>query len=233
MLARTSQRPRNILLLHDGSLVMRGALNALESADQMFSVTDVHSLAEVQDKLATGPHRTEILVVGLPRSLDPTFLAHLRTWSQTVLVLVISRVANRDLVATLVTTGVHGYLDMDVDPEALFAALDMIAKGRFFLAGSAKSDLFSGHTESTDRSATQPTPPVPSELTERESQVLGLVADGWTHKEISSRLGLSKATIDTYVQRIRQKLGLRNKAELTRAAVRFGVNGMGKTADAD
>jgi DNA-binding NarL/FixJ family response regulator len=60
-------------------------------------------------------------------------------------------------------------------------------------------------------------------LTMRERQVLTSVSTGLTHKEIARLLGLSKTTVDTYVQRIRQKLGVGNKAELVRAAYRFGL----------
>jgi len=63
-------------------------------------------------------------------------------------------------------------------------------------------------------------------LTAREREVLRSVSDGLTHKEIARLLGLSKTTVDTYVQRIRQKLGVGNKAELARVAytLRLGVD---------
>jgi DNA-binding NarL/FixJ family response regulator len=60
-------------------------------------------------------------------------------------------------------------------------------------------------------------------LTGREAEVLRSVSAGLTHKEVARRLGLSKLTVDTYVQRVRHKLGVGNKAELARAAVRYGL----------
>jgi DNA-binding NarL/FixJ family response regulator len=56
-------------------------------------------------------------------------------------------------------------------------------------------------------------------LSEREDQVLGQIAHGLTHGQIATRLGISPHTVDTYVKRIRAKLGVGNKAELTRAAL--------------
>ncbi|MGC5052446.1 response regulator transcription factor [Micromonospora sp. DT48] len=56
-------------------------------------------------------------------------------------------------------------------------------------------------------------------LSERESQVLTQISHGLTHWQIATRLGLSPNTVDTYVKRIRAKLGVSNKAELTRAAL--------------
>jgi DNA-binding NarL/FixJ family response regulator len=62
-------------------------------------------------------------------------------------------------------------------------------------------------------------------LSEREEQVLRQIARGLTHGQIATRLGISPHTVDTYVKRIRAKLGVGNKAELTRAALLGGVVG--------
>ena len=56
-------------------------------------------------------------------------------------------------------------------------------------------------------------------LSEREQQVLRQIAHGFTHGQVATRLGISPHTVDTYVKRIRSKLGVGNKAELTRAAL--------------
>ena len=58
-----------------------------------------------------------------------------------------------------------------------------------------------------------------SALSEREEQVLRQISQGLTHSQIGTRLGISRHTVDTYVKRIRAKLGAGNKAELTRAAL--------------
>src|SRR4051794_7260790 len=59
----------------------------------------------------------------------------------------------------------------------------------------------------------------PHQLSEREEQVLRQIAHGLTHGQVATRLGISPHTVDTYVKRIRSKLGVGNKAELTRAAL--------------
>lgn len=63
----------------------------------------------------------------------------------------------------------------------------------------------------------EPTPHL--HLSGREEQVLRHIADGLTHSQVATRLGISPHTVDTYVKRIRAKLGIGNKAELTRAAL--------------
>lgn len=64
-----------------------------------------------------------------------------------------------------------------------------------------------------------PAAPADSQLSEREEQVLVLIAHGLTHGQVATRLSISPHTVDTYVKRIRSKLGAGNKAELTRAAL--------------
>ena len=65
----------------------------------------------------------------------------------------------------------------------------------------------------------QASPEVHVPLSDRERQVLGYVASGLTHGQTARRMFLTKATVDTYVDRIRRKLGAGNKADLTRAAL--------------
>ncbi|MFD0686469.1 thioesterase domain-containing protein [Actinomadura fibrosa] len=215
--------PRDVVFLHDGSLALSGALNALESARNLYSVTAVRTPADVHHHLAARPGETGVLIVGLPPVVNSEFLSHVRAWTRSALVLAIARTADFAQLTTLTEAGVNGYMDMDMEPEALFAALTLLSRGRFLLSGSTESGLLRRVAEA-ERPRYPSPPAMLGELTEREGQVLGLVADGWTHKQISTRLGLSKATVDTYVQRIRQKLGLHNKAELTRAAVEYGLS---------
>ncbi|MFC9436554.1 LuxR C-terminal-related transcriptional regulator [Nocardia sp. NPDC057030] len=74
------------------------------------------------------------------------------------------------------------------------------------------------HTTAAPPPRHQPTPPAP-QLSTREEQVLRQIAHGLTHGQVAARLGISPHTVDTYVRRIRTKLGVGNKAELTRAAL--------------
>jgi DNA-binding CsgD family transcriptional regulator len=62
----------------------------------------------------------------------------------------------------------------------------------------------------------------PSGLAPREIETLRWIASGFTHAQIATRMGLSTATVDTYAKRIRAKLNVSNKAELTRVAIELG-----------
>jgi DNA-binding NarL/FixJ family response regulator len=128
----------------------------------------------------------------------------------------VSRVAERRGVLILTPTrdspadaylasGAVGTVSKQDDADALTKAIRAVAaRGRDFTrAEPAEGILKSGA----------------GALSEREEQVLRYIASGYTHGQAARRLGISPHTVDTYVKRIRAKLTLGNKAELTRAAV--------------
>ncbi|MEU6076817.1 response regulator transcription factor [Micromonospora sp. NPDC047074] len=118
--------------------------------------------------------------------------------------------------------GAGGYICKGADVGTLFRAIAAVSSGDLYLDGELRAVLA---TDLPDLDATaEPRPPAEPTagaraLTPRERDVLRLVAEGLTHKQIGARLELSKATVDTYVHRVRQKTGVPNKAGLTRIAM--------------
>ncbi|TMM39796.1 MAG: response regulator transcription factor [Actinobacteria bacterium] len=113
--------------------------------------------------------------------------------------------------------GASGVISKCESGEHMIRAVRAIASGAYFTAPEPapepaveRHDMFSHH------------------LSEREEQVLRQIARGLTHGQIATRLGISPHTVDTYVKRIRAKLGVGNKAELTRAAL---LGHIGRSSD--
>jgi DNA-binding NarL/FixJ family response regulator len=104
--------------------------------------------------------------------------------------------------------GAMGVVSKAESGECIVRAVQMITSGTRVCAMKAESAPAAARAQSTD-----------FPLSEREEQVLRLIAHGLTHQQIATRLGISPHTVDTYVKRIRSKLGVGNKAELTRAAL--------------
>ena len=105
----------------------------------------------------------------------------------------------------------------------LIDAVRVVASGGIYLTAAPESTLSPAPAAAMARSAPPPAAVGASMLTGRETEVLRSVSSGLTHKQIARELGLSKTTVDTYLQRVRQKLGVGNKAELAGAAYRFGL----------
>jgi DNA-binding NarL/FixJ family response regulator len=116
--------------------------------------------------------------------------------------------ANGDANDAYARIGGHGVIDRHATPDAIVAAVRTVAAGGRFTVAPA------GH-RFTIPVADDAAP----SLSQRERQVLRQIAHGRTHGQIARALGISQHTVDTYVKRIRSKLNVGNKAELTRAAL--------------
>jgi DNA-binding NarL/FixJ family response regulator len=116
--------------------------------------------------------------------------------------------------------GASGFLLKDTDPEALLDAIRVIAQGEALLAPSVTRRLIAEFA----RRPARPTAHVADieHLTEREREVLGLVARGLSNSEIATELYISPATAKTHVSRVMMKLGARDRAQLVAFAYESG-----------
>jgi len=117
----------------------------------------------------------------------------------------------------LFEAGASGYVVKRAPPgELLHAIRTVFANGVYVdprLAGSLVSNFVHGDTTTASRA---------TRLTERESNVLRRVAEGFSNKEIAAELNLSIKTVETYKTRAMEKLGLRDRVEIVRFAVKQG-----------
>jgi two-component system nitrate/nitrite response regulator NarL len=135
-------------------------------------------------------------------------------------VLVVSEPRHRDDVLAAIRAGARGYLTSHAGPQLILSAAATVAAGGFALspqlADLLRADL---PTSSTAPATTSAVAAFDSVLSAREDEALLWIARGYTHQQAAVRMGISKATVDTYVGRIRAKLQLGNKAELTCLAI--------------
>jgi DNA-binding NarL/FixJ family response regulator len=118
--------------------------------------------------------------------------------------------------------GASGVLSEREPADVLVHAVRTVATGALLEMESTAGSV--GVPEPTRDDRANDLASQPSLLSLREGQVLRHISLGLTHHQVASRLGISRHTVDTYVKRIRTKLGVGNKAELTRAA----VHGLGR-----
>lgn len=139
-------------------------------------------------------------------------------------VLIVSASCRPADVLGAIRVGACGYVTKLADPPMLISAVRTVASGGFALSSQladilqaelARVPVADGDTapaRGTAATADRPT------LSPREEEALDLIARGLTHAQTASRMGVSRATVDTYVERIRAKLHVGNKAELAQAA---------------
>ena len=148
-----------------------------------------------------------VVDVSLP---DGSGLAIVEQWTpRGVRFVVLSGNVSARNVRESLDAGAHAFVAKAARPAFLAMALRKVAKGERFLCDAARLAL----------AAT----PVEPALTPREAAVLRLIASGLSNKEVAQELGVAPRTIETHRERLLQKLGARNAADLTREAIRRGL----------
>jgi DNA-binding NarL/FixJ family response regulator len=125
-----------------------------------------------------------------------------------------------DYVYDALQAGASGFLLKDVPAETLFEAVRVIAGGEALLAPAITRRLIAEFARLRPR---QVRPDTLSALTPRETEILGLVAEGLSNSEIATRLVLSDETVKTHVSHVLRKLGLRDRAQAVVVAYESGL----------
>jgi DNA-binding NarL/FixJ family response regulator len=133
-------------------------------------------------------------------------------------VLVLTVHEDRAYLRQLVEAGVSGYLLKRSASDELIRAMHAVASGGMYLDPAIAGKV----VRRTIRSSLHPQPGQAAELSERETDVLRLVAGGHSNKEISARLNISVKTVETYKARAMEKLGYRSRVEVVRYAADQG-----------
>ena len=183
--------------LFDNMPIYANGLSALLGQNGI-TVTGIHSNLQIVGSW----WRADVLVMALPIAHDALADSSFSRGAPPLLLVTDDALAVR---STPLAAHARGCMNRDTDGASFVSAVRGVARGAQFWDGA------------------EVTGPAPAQrlgsLSSREHQVLELIARGFTHNQVATRLGISKHTVDTYVKRIRFKWGLGNKAELTRAAM--------------
>jgi DNA-binding NarL/FixJ family response regulator len=217
--ARPSGRPlapRRIarVLVVDGEAIVRFGLRQLFAADPDLVV--VGEAAGPRDALALAercPPDLVVLDVDLGRDGAGLDVARrLLERHRGVQILVLTGSRDRDLMMRAMRLGVHGFLRKTADIAEVMAAVRSLRRGEgVFDAGPVVVDVL------------RPDEPRGPVLTERENQVLKLLAVGMSNREIGERLLISEATVKFHVRNLRDKLDVRRRTQIVHTATRQGI----------
>ncbi|MFF3398645.1 response regulator [Streptomyces sp. NPDC002659] len=206
----------HVLLVDDHQVVRRGLRTFLEVQD------DIEVVGEAADG-AEGVARAEelkpdvvLMDVKMPGMDGIDALRKMRELANPAKVLIVTSFTEQRTVVPALRAGASGYVYKDVDPEALAGAIRSVHAGHVLLQPEVAGALLSQDDQGsgTGRSTT---------LTEREREVLGLIADGRSNREIARALVLSEKTVKTHVSNILMKLDLADRTQAALWAVRHGL----------
>jgi DNA-binding NarL/FixJ family response regulator len=157
----------------------------------------------------------DLILVDLYLADDEPCIGTIAQLASTNRVLVMSASRRPGDVRAVIKAGASGYIAKQSDPELIVSAARTVAAGGFALS-SQLADILK--VELAEEAAGGPRDAL-SPLSGQEDRVLDMIAQGFTHQQIATRMSIKKSTVDTYVERIRTKLQAGNKADLVRLAL--------------
>lgn len=216
-----------ILLVDDHSLFLEGLTNLLRAGGYTVVGAARDGLEAVH--LARSLHPDVILMdIRMPRcdGLAATRLIQAELPEIKVVILTTSA-EDADLFEAL-KSGASGYLLKDLQPHDLFNFLNGLERGEAPLSRQLSARLLAEFTRQAhildERSAPEPPDLARHGLTPRQTEILGLVADGLSYKEIGGRLSLSENTIKYHMGEILQHLHMKNREQVVAWAIRSGLS---------
>jgi two-component system, NarL family, invasion response regulator UvrY len=201
-----------ILLCDDHPILREGLKKILLQQSDIKVVDEAGSGAEMLEKSATSRYEVIILDITLPDMNGLDVLKNLQAAGATAGVLVLSMHPEEQYATRALKAGAAGYLQKESAPAELVNAVRRIARGGKYVTESLAEKLAFDLQGGMDKA--------PHEvLSDREYQVLCMIASGKGIKEIALELGLSAPTVATYRSRVMTKLGLSSTVDLVRYAL--------------
>jgi two-component system, NarL family, response regulator DevR len=212
-----SERPTRVMLVDDHALV-RSAVRQALAADDLEIVGEA---ATADEALLSAPQLAPdvlLLDINLPGTDGLRLLRELAPRLPTTRIVMLTVSNDRRDLVDAVRSGAAGYLTKDLSPEALQRAVRGIRSGDLAMSRSMAADVIQHLAATTNRSTASSGLGEMAGISAREREVLALLAEGLTDREIGERLGISPRTVETHVGSLLSKLGVRNRAQ---AAARY------------
>jgi DNA-binding NarL/FixJ family response regulator len=202
----------NILIADDHSVVREGLKQIISGNADMTVLAEACSGNEAIEKIRKIPISVAILDISMPGKNGLDTLKEIKVIHPDLPVLILSMYPEEQYALRFFRAGASGYLTKKSAPEELVNAIRTVSKGKKYVSPVLAEKLIGELDITTEK-------PLHSALSDREFQVLCLMASGKTSGEIAEELFLSVKTISTYRARILEKLRLKNTAELINYAI--------------
>jgi len=210
-----------VVLVDDHAIVRTGLKAVLGAAPEIEVVGEASGGAEAVALLARTPADVVVMDISMADGDGITATrAITKGDADAPRVLVLTMHAEEAYLEAVLEAGASGYLMKSIADRELVQAVRAVARGEVFVQPSAARVLAQGarrrEENATDRARFE-------RLTDRERAVMQLIAEGYTAPEIGEQLAISPKTVDTYKQRVNDKLGLTHRADYVKLALKLGL----------
>jgi len=205
-----------ILIADDHAIVREGLKQILSESPDLVVAAEACSGQEVLEKISKNDLDLVVLDIAMPGRGGLDILKEIKTQKPRLPVLMLSMYPEEQYAIRVLKAGASGYLTKESAPDELVKAIRQISQGKKYISPSLAEKLAIDLELSPDK--------LPHEiLSDREYQVMCMIASGKTLKEIADGLSLSIKTISTYRSRILEKMNMKTNAELTHYAIKSNL----------
>jgi DNA-binding NarL/FixJ family response regulator len=201
-----------ILVVEDHPIFRRGVKNILTGNRQFTAVGEAEDANKANQLLRKEHWDAMILDISLPGKSGLEFMKEVKLVYPKLPVLVLSVQSEDQYAIRMLKAGASGYLTKDRTPEELVTALTKLLEGKKYISESVAEQVLWQLKPGADKS-------VHERLSDREFEVLRLIAQGTVPKDMCVQLNLSPRTVSTYRARLLSKLNLKNNAQLVQYAI--------------
>jgi len=203
-----------VLIADDHTLVRKGLRQILLESGAVKVADEAKDGKETIAKVSANPYDVVLLDISFPGRSGIEVLKQVKSIRPKLPVLILSMHPEEQYAVRALRAGAAGYLTKESAPDELIEAIQKVARGGKYITASLADKLAEEIGE--------PSEELPHErLSDREYQVMCMIASGKTVKEIGRELNLSVKTISTHRARILQKMNMKNSAQLTHYAIKY------------
>ncbi|MFG1664589.1 response regulator [Streptomyces sp. Y7] len=209
--AFTEQNPIRVFLLDDHEVVRRGLTDLLDAEPDISVVGDADT---VEHALVRGPAlrpHVAVLDVRLPDGDGITVCRELRSQMPELACLMLTSFDDEDALLDAIMAGASGYVLKQIRGSDLVSAVRTVASGQSMLDPATTARLM--RSLRADPAETPAVPPELASLSPRERDILALIGDGLTNREIGKKLYLSEKTVKNHISRLLAKLGVQRRVQ--------------------
>ncbi|OGW53740.1 MAG: DNA-binding response regulator [Nitrospirae bacterium RBG_19FT_COMBO_55_12] len=210
-----------VLIADDHALVREGIAAFLKLCDDIEVVCEASDGIEVIERAHKFKPDIILMDIGMPKLGGLEATVELRKSAPNIKIIVLTQYDDREYISRFLKAGVSGYMLKKAVGSELVNAIRAVNRGEFYLFSSIASEVVDGYLGKHRKSVEEED--LYEKLTDREKQVLKLIAEGHSHKEIASLLNISAKTVIAHQTNISEKLDMHSRTALVKFAISKGI----------
>jgi DNA-binding NarL/FixJ family response regulator len=215
--------PIKVIIADDHKIIRVGLRGLLEHEDDITVSGEAENAEEVLKVLETNPAEVVLMDIDLGETDGITTTRKIKELYPAIHVLGLTMHEEPDYIIKMLEAGASGYLLKNAGREELLTAIHTVAKGDSYFSQKVSTTLLQAITKQKEAPPAQKKPIGPTPLSDREIEVLSLIAQEFSNGEIAEKLFISIRTVDTHRRNLLEKLQVKNTVGLVKYAIEKGI----------